>query len=1586
MHDPPQKIVAALERARLELLDLSARNRLLSTPRRRSRTKTLEIVDELSSEIFRLMVHEGKALAFLPSPEDADVSEVDETSTGQAVDDAFAGIEIAENDLDERGVAARHRDLFLQTILKSDKLYPRLLSLYYDARTYEEEQGVNILYLALGFLRWFDVSTSETERFAPLVLIPVVLERQGAGERFKLRYTEEEISTNLSLQAKLTSEFGIDLPELPDAEDLDVQAYFAAVQEATKTQDRWKVLDNDIVLGFFAFQKFLMYRDLDSANWPDGQGIHSHKLVSGLLGESMKSDPPLCADDAKIDEYIGPEKLVHILDADSSQCIAIEEARLGRNLVIQGPPGTGKSQTIANIIATAVKEGKTVLFMAEKMAALDVVKVRLDNVGLGELCLELHSHKANKRRVLEDLAKTLRLDRPQLGDLDTNVQALTTHQVRLNSHADLMHVRHEKAQISAYRAIGEMIALQRKKIGHADFSLKEMASWSPENYRARSEYIGDLAERIEEIGIPSESMWRGVQASTMLPMDLQRLHGKIEEIVRTLLPLLNAVQSLCTLCRFEKHMTLDDLNALTSFSGHVSTAPEVGRQNLDGQIWREDVRTINSIVSAGRAYAAAREKLEGKLIEDAWSTNVTRIRQHIAGYGRSFFRIFNSQYRRAIAEYRGLLTVELPRSYEPRVELLDSLILGQRAAAELDTHASAASVAFRDLWCGFDTDWDALDALATWQRESHRIGLPSNFYEAAARIEDMSQIKDLAEVVNRVAPDVRRTFEQISDTLNLDPEIAFGVSNLGEIPLKDLAARVASWLEQPESITKWIVFHAQYIKAQELSLDLISEQMWDGRLLHKQAGDFLRFSYLETILRDLAEAFPDLAAFDGASHEQTIERFGRLDIKRIELARHEVALSHFDRLPRSDSAIGQMGVVMRELQKKRRHLPLRKLLQQACGAIQAIKPVFMMSPMSIAQFLTPGAIQFDLLLIDEASQVQPVDALGGIARSSQIAIVGDERQLPPTRFFARGFDGDPDSEDEAANVGDLESILGLCVAQGIPSRMLNWHYRSRHHSLIAVSNQEFYNSRLCIVPSPFRNHGGLGLQFHLISNGVFDRGKSATNRREAQAVAQAVMEHAKSNPDRSLGVGTFSIRQRDAILEELELLWQEQPDLRDFFATGKGEPFFVKNLENIQGDERDVIFISVGYGPDQHGYMAMNFGPLSREGGERRLNVLISRARLKCVVYSSITAEDIDLHRAKGRGTAALKTFLNFAQTGSLDVGMPTGRDYDSLFEREVALALQRHGHIIEAQVGIAGFFIDLAVVDPENPGRYILGIECDGAAYHSARSARDRDRLRQQVLEDHGWRIHRIWSTDWFYRPQKELERALEVIEQICRTDRSDLNTEIDRKVAHQSNLGRLEESPVVELETDDSAPSFVQVYKVATFAVNVNCELHELPTPRMAELVERIVEIEGPIHQEEVARRVSNLWKLKRTGNRIAKAVRDGLDLAVAKECVSKDDDFYDIPNRSKLVVRDRSKATAPGLRRPEMLPPAEIAVAVETLVRENAAVPIEELIIAVSRVFGFKSTGGSLRTAIKAAIPRAVKDGKVREQAGVIYPTPN
>ncbi len=608
------------------------------------------------------------------------------------------------------------------------------------------------------------------------------------------------------------------------------------------------------------------------------------------------------------------------------------------------------------------------------------------------------------------------------------------------------------------------------------------------------------------------------------------------------------------------------------------------------------------------------------------------------------------------------------------------------------------------------------------------------------------------------------------------------------------------------------------------------------------------------------------------------------------------------------------------------------------------------------------------------------------ARAKQVVVVGDPKQLPPTSFFSK-MTGAADEEDDDAGtrVADIESILGLFTARGLPMRMLRWHYRSKHQSLIAVSNRQFYEDKLFIVPSPYTAEAGMGLRLHRIPQGVFDAGGTRTNQVEARIVAQAIVAHAREHPELSLGVAAFSAAQRRAILDQLELLRRGlPPETEAFFQSHPAEPFFVKNLENVQGDERDVIFISVGYGPTvPGGKVPMRFGPLGTDGGERRLNVLISRAKQRCEVFASMSDEDIDPDFAGTRkGVLAFKLFLHFARTGRMTMAESTGRDHDSVFEEQVAKALHARGYQVHRQVGLAGFFIDLAVSDADRPGRYLLGIECDGASYHDARSARDRDRLRQSVLESHGWTIHRIWSTDWFQRPKEQIDLVVSRIEAAkAEHDAEGQGTSARRRTHVEIVTVERESFTEVGLAEAGATPASA-LYEEAVIERprHLSCELHEAPRGALSMLAEEVVRIEGPVHVCEVVNRIRDAWGLKRAGGRIQEAVEKAIDVSVREGRLAQAGDFLTVPG-SRLRVRDRSEARSPSLRRPDSLPPAELEAAILAVVRENYGATDDQVVQSAARAVGFKATSGPLRELLAGVVADAVAGERLSRRNGML-----
>jgi very-short-patch-repair endonuclease len=672
-------------------------------------------------------------------------------------------------------------------------------------------------------------------------------------------------------------------------------------------------------------------------------------------------------------------------------------------------------------------------------------------------------------------------------------------------------------------------------------------------------------------------------------------------------------------------------------------------------------------------------------------------------------------------------------------------------------------------------------------------------------------------------------------------------------------------------------------------------------------------------------------------------------------------------------------------------------MEKAGTAIQAIKPIFMMSPLSAAVYLPPGHLEFDLVVFDEASQVRPSDALGALLRAKRAVVVGDDRQLPPTSFFDQLLGEDEDSDEEFVEQ-DVESVLGLFGARGAPSRMLEWHYRSRHESLIAVSNHEFYGNRLLLFPSPSATREDMGVSLVHLPDSVYDRGKSRTNADEARAVADAVLEHVRTRPHLTLGVAALSKAQADCLYAEVDRLRRDHPEIDAFDAQHENEPFFVKNLETVQGDERDVILVSIGYGRDEHGRLHYNFGPLNNTGGERRLNVLVTRARIATRVYTNFTDEDMDAAKCTSFGLRALRTYLKYARTGELSTPEVGERDDESPFEDAVAHELRTLGYQVARQVGEAGYSIDIAIVDPERPGRFVIGIECDGATYHSSRSARDRDRLRQAVLEGLGWRIHRIWSTDWFLDRDGCLKRAAKAIEDALAESRkntprmsggpsSSANPSGPAPTSQAPTVPTTAAPSIIEREPDrqleDASRDDVVPYRLAkTRRVNLgDRQFADLPASWIAEQLALVVQEEAPVHVEEAFRRVLDWCGVARMGHKIRgaleSAVRDGVRSKrfqrVHDALLPMGFDLTDVPIRSRGDLEARH-------RNFDHVPAIEIEAAIVHVVASGLGVDESEIPPTVARMLGFHRTGQAIQGRITDRVEALETKGTLVRKGGL------
>lgn len=1548
------------DETRRRLVETGTRNRLVHVNRANTRAAVVNIEGERSDDIYQILSG-GKTMRFRPLGKDRH----------QQGEILLASIEDAgETGLDE----SRYTDNQLDTLLGPDALAKKLLKIARDARTAEEEQGVNILYLALGFVTWFEDEKSDVRREAPLVLLPVELIRNQRTSTYDLRMRSDDLMTNLPLQQRWQEDFGLALPDLEIDDGWRPSDYFDQIDIIVGKRARWSIDRNGMQLGFFSFSKLLMYRDLDLDAWPDGN-LENHELVRGLLYEGFGEDQAAFGDNESLDAVLPPEQIFHVVDADASQAKVIEEARCGKNLVVQGPPGTGKSQTIANIIAAAAKEGKTVLFVAEKMAALEVVHDRLVKVGLADICLELHSRTANKRQVLEELKRTLNAGEaiPAMPD---QPYALRKSRDELNAIAHVLHAPVGETGETAF----DVLSRQARYIGLGapapTFASSILLSMDRASEERAIKALNRYGEAVGITGNPSKHPFYAVRNTSLQPVDQARMK-----------PLLESARDDITKFDAVMNAALDVVGlADGGWFNLADTVVELlealdGLEQQQAMLARSVLRCadrprLKATLAVGKRWREEREAAHDLFLDHAFSTDVTNLRGPFAAGTLSFFSRWGSAYRAASRQLAGLLKTALPGSADDRLECVDRLLEIARLRSEWAADEAFCEATLGEDWRGERTDWSTIEETCEW---ADRVNAANADVEA--NIDDLvaaalaNDRVALIDQIQTLAAQARKSLDEVRTFLDLgDDRFPDGWLEA------DLPLIIDALTQMAEAVDRYPAW-AELVTARRVvdadGIGQLADRVANGELDAETATIELRFARAEAIWRRALETKPALADLANIDRHALVAQFSRLDRQLLHDNVTAIVAAHLSQLPRG--ALGEMKIIRGEMGKKRGHKALRRLFSEAPTAIQRIKPVLLMSPISVAQYLTPATHSFDLLLIDEASQVRPEDALGAIARAKQVVVVGDQKQLPPTSFFDRLTSGDgvEDKDDDtadtaeqllggAAQMAELESILTLCEARGLPPRMLEWHYRSRDPSLIRVSNREFYSDKLILPPSPLEKDPTFGLTFTKVE-GAYDKGGRRDNRVEGEALVRAVAKHARTMPDQSLGIVTFSVAQKNTINELLELERRKDKTLDDFLREGGVEDVFVKNIENVQGDERDVIFISVGYGPTQPGgrMIGASFGPVNLEGGERRLNVLFTRARLRCEVFASFDPGELDVSRSAREGPRVLKRFLEFAKTRQIVEHFPTGEDAESPFEEDVADTIRSFGFLADPQVGSAGFKIDIGVRHPERPGSYILAVECDGATYHSALWARERDRLRQGVLENLGWRFHRIWSTDWFYNRNREIARLRDALEHAREAERrGKLPVRQPEAPATPAKVPIVDPQPVPEVIERQMPP-----YSRAFFPVRSPFEPHEAPMPELQALTQKIVEHEGPIIAEEVARRVSACFGRERAGNRILSVTKRALGSLTRRGLIRSDAGFYLTEHQlGDPPVRDRSNETGATLKA-SSISILEIRAALSIARADNAGAADDDLIRATARLLGFKRVGSDLKARISEALQQDV-----------------
>lgn len=1688
-----------LVRWQRKLLDLSLRNNLLSF---KGGKKSLQLDAPEPGQLEDLLA-EGHALKLLPRPDLMDGNDPRNQAIHQAREQ--------ENVRREHALDALVRkEIFIKC--PPNELDTRLVELYRSARASLIENGANTLYLALGFLSWTRSQDDPKRYKAPLILLPVSLERRSARSGFSLKLHDDEARFNPTLIEMLRQDFHLDLKipegELPkDDHGLDVAGIWRTVASAIRDIAGWEVVD-DAYIAMFSFAKHLMWKDLVERT----EQLKQNAVVRHLIETPRE---PFASEInflnlRTLDDEVTPQDTFCPLPADSSQLAAVMAAAKGKDFVLIGPPGTGKSQTIANLIAQCLAERKRVLFVSEKMAALDVVYRRMRAIGLGDFCLELHSSKARKTEVLEQLRKSWdaqgecdpdewRREAVRLGQIRSSLNNYVTrlHRCHLNglsvfaaigqvvSGKDFpdLHFQwpscneHNAEDLAQLRELAERLDVNAQNVGEDQFIHGPLLAitnteWTP-SWQAKvtetaaaviksSEHLLSVGgDYIRALGFPVLQLNRTTRnALAVLARTLPQAYGHDWRFVlrpdaKSIVESLQA--GLDFISRHKQNKSaLASPWALTVVD-HVTEGGQLLRQSrqLKAELsppWSTEsrgrfiaaigkLRERNKVISElSLKYRAELFDIDAVTLQQEWSVVeksvwplgwirrralIKKLKSYsddegAPNLGQDIKRlvkihvlknevIATAKFHTTADDIWSQLRTDLEAA-EAAIEFqrwLSSAAAGDVATLEgaLDLVAAGRCgqgiktdyVRIKDLqkinarllelaylgeatdgvWQGYSTDLEAIETAQKlqavvravvsdqpWQLESSSIidagGCGSIAQENVKKLREMLRLEteihslrplaektaglwsglssntaelqeaikfhnSMAAVLTKIATTtdlliaIRAPIERLLGEGNLLLESSGSVASLGQgfvagwthyqnafsefakEALRNSEAEATHNEHAPDELAEicrnisqsapklknWCAWNKARAAAVAVGLVSLVDGIEKRSVAVNSVRKVFEMNYCRWWLNAVVDSDEILLNFVSAEHEKRIRDFNELDKHFTTLTRSWVRAQLCAELPAQDSVSknSEWGLLCYEMQKKSKHLPLRDLMGRSPTAITTLSPCLLMSPLSVAQYLSPEVANFDIVIFDEASQIPVWDAVGAIARAKQVVMVGDPKQLPPTSFFDRAETDSEDTDVEA----DLESILDECIGANLPTLKLSWHYRSQHESLIAFSNHRYYEGRLVTFPSPYIEDKAVS--FHHVSNGTYEKGGARTNKAEAKALVDDLVGKLNSPECRdkglTIGVVTFNAEQQRLIEDLLDEERRKTPVLERYFADTELEPVFVKNLESVQGDERDIMYFSLTYGPSISHAVSMNFGPLNRQGGERRLNVAITRARHELRVFSSLRAEQLDLSRTQAEGVRDLKHFMEFAERGAQALGeavFGSQGDFDSPFEEAVSKALMHKGWRLQSQIGVSAFRIDLGVVDPDAPGSYLAGIECDGATYHRSATARDRDMIREQMLRGLGWNILRIWSTDWWVDADTVVEKIhsqLTVLlekrraERVLQSNVVSLQAKREEKIEQINKLPEAEENPPAKqvlyakadtITSPDVSGFYVEVdFNETNFSVNPDAFFEETYVPTLLSMIELVVSSEAPLRDDVLARRIARAHGWMRTGARI-------------------------------------------------------------------------------------------------------------------------
>jgi very-short-patch-repair endonuclease len=1140
-----------------------------------------------------------------------------------------------------------------------------------------EEKGLSTLYMAVGRCTW-RANDGGRPPVAPIFLFPVSLKLKGQDllatevhvtgdpevNPVLIHIFNKELNVQvtagavLSLFAGPASVEADDESDDPAHEDGSMQKVFDFLNDIAKAVPDFKA-DQFAVLGNFSFQKLAMVKDLENHK---AELIASDVVaaIAGDEGARRKLGSSQIDTDPHSLDAIPPDNEFAVVEADSSQQCAIAGICAGQSAVVHGPPGTGKSQTITNLIATLSAQGKKILFVAEKRAALEVVMNRLQAVGLDHLAIDLHGAEQTPKKVMERVARTLNAVREASRPSSQTIhEQFVDRRIRLNQHASSMHTPHAPTESTVFAMQAALLRLPSDVASPLRWRGADLMQITPKSAERITNLLREAAGFESLFNRTDTSPWTGVQLKDA--DSVQRAIDLAASLHYETIP--DFQRNLTTVCR------VAGSRQPTTRSEAAELIATLTKANSTLALYSSDVFAQPSELFA--AISAAQ----------------------VGGIHGLWIKLTSAHYRTARKR-----SVVLRHGVKAPTSLIHSELAIAKEVSE---------------------GWNRWTGSGTSPRVVTEVALCSQVHQGMT-----AKLRELEGICGASWSDLQ----------------------LGEI--FDKIAALATDNQTPYRIHKLCEIEAELYA---LGTQRLIGELRTSRRPASQWVQLFRYVWLTSTLDAAALANPDLRAFVGVTHDGYVNDFKQLDRSRLQVASDRVRRAHAERtIMAMNQFPGQEALIRSEAAKSRRHKPLRKIFAEAPEVLTAVCPCWMASPLSVSQLISATGA-FDYVIFDEASQVLPEDAVPAILRGKHVIVAGDSKQLPPTTFFAAADDDDDDDPDATA----YESLLDMMIPF-VKGFHLNWHYRSRDESLIAFSNHHIYDDRLVTFPGP---GGKIAMSHVQVSYIPGADGQEESSAEEVNEVVRQILAHAKSRPDQTLGVITMGVKHANRIQALLDRELTHHPELAEFFDTGKLERFFVKNLERVQGDERDVIILSVGYGKDRAGNLPLRFGPILSAGGRRRLNVATTRAKVQITAVSSFAYSDIDSTKVRpGTGLEFLKNYLQYAASGGkiLSSGDLTNEPMND-FEADVAEALNAKGISVVPQVGCSRYRIDLAAVHPTEPGRYVLAIECDGATYHSSYTARDRDRLRQQQLENLGWRFHRIWSTDWFMRKHEEVQRAVE-------------------------------------------------------------------------------------------------------------------------------------------------------------------------------------------------------------------------------------